>query len=865
MVIHLFAPKLYKVLKLDIRQILNHNYELNFTKEEIDYYSVNQQDNMMFRQVRLITGNNDKFNQYIVFIDCKSKTSKPEIVNELIHKGLKINNREFVLSERSASMTRNAILSMIDKSISEQINESVGMGYKIEKTVLAKYLAYRGLMFSSCHCLEGFIPKVIVVDDYDFVVKNQKINYVGEEEYKIIDKEGNEKTYKNKAIKEDVRDIKLTINDGCGFIHPSLSQQMERIIGSKTKMTSILIRFPYVKGLLFSVDYTKYYHEHNVDYIQDIWGKWHDVDEPMIILTKSQYKGYKYFNITGTSQDWDIYWERFHKYNHCIGVAKWNFSEQEEPKYTKINYQILQTLNLPYEEFSEIARTSLRWVENIVYNDPIATMIFLGITADECDKDYGADFMSAIRKNVGMLNEPCVKNYVKNLLTKTIDEFKCGKLWVKGSFKFIAPDLIMCLQYIGGLDVTGSLEVGECFAKGCEDGKEYVIDRNPHICQSENCVVVNRNKDEILKYCGHLENVCITNSKGVIAPQLNGCDFDGDIIFMIDDPIILKGSKHNLPITMNVDDKATTIEEYFDKEGVANTICRGLKSMIGEISNYTTALHNKQSKSERTQKTYSDWINLLSVLNGVEIDAAKTGLHPNIPPYIAKNARPLPYFMKYTGEYYSKKEKLSKSFSNMNRLAFDIERWQDRRIKNKRIGARFDYHIMFNDDLLNTDWLYEISDKIELLMKEYNAESQDLWKFQVQLKNYSKYKGYFKSVGISKEDAENIVIDWKLITKKYREKMLKICDDVEKLAYACVYITSIKYRSKENKMAWKVIPDGMVKIIKEPETSQFPFLDEEHGFYEYLGRKYSLALKFNNEESFFEIKDTRRKDEEYVK
>lgn len=196
----------------------------------------------------------------------------------------------------------------------------------------------------------------------------------------------------------------------------------------------------------------------------------------------------------------------------------------------------------------------------------------------------------------------------------------------------------------------------------------------------------------------------------------------------------------------------------------------------------------------------------------------------------------------------------------MNRLAFDIERWQDRKIKNKRIGAKFDYHIMFNDDLLNTDWLYDIADKVDILMKEYNSESQDLWKFQVQLKNYSKYRGYFKSVGISKEDAENIVIDWKLITKKYRDKMLEICDDVEKLAYACVYLTSIKYPSKENKMAWKIIPDGMIKIIKEPDTSQFPFLDDEHGFYEYLGRKYSLALKINNENNFFEIKDTRRKD-----
>ena len=186
---------------------------------------------------------------------------------------------------------------------------------------------------------------------------------------------------------------------------------------------------------------------------------------------------------------------------------------------------------------------------------------------------------------------------------------------------------------------------------------------------------------------------------------MNGCDFDGDIIFMIDDPTILKGSKHDLPITMNVDDKATTIEEYFDKEGIANTICRGLKSMIGEISNYTTALHNKQTKNEKTKKTYSDWINLLSVLNGVEIDAAKTGLHPNIPPYIAKNARPLPYFMKYAAEYSSNKDNLNKSFSNMNRLAFDITRLRDRKIKNKRISVKYVINLMINYHLLNTSWL----------------------------------------------------------------------------------------------------------------------------------------------------------------
>ena len=195
----------------------------------------------------------------------------------------------------------------------------------------------------------------------------------------------------------------------------------------------------------------------------------------------------------------------------------------------------------------------------------------------------------------------------------------------------------------------------------------------------------------------------------------------------------------------------------------------------------------------------------------------------------------------------------------MNRLAFDIEKWQDRKIKNRRIGTKFDYHIMFDDTLLNETWLYDIANKVELLMKEYNQESQELCKFQIQLKNYNKYKSYLKSIGITKEDAENILIDWKLITKKYRDKMLSICDDVEKLAYACVYLTSIKYKSKDNKMAWKVIPDGMVSIIKETETTQFPFLDEENGFYEYLGKKYSLALRINFEEDFYKIKDTREK------
>ena len=88
---------------------------------------------------------------------------------------------------------------------------------------------------------------------------------------------------------------------------------------------------------------------------------------------------------------------------------------------------------------------------------------------------------------------------------------------------------------------------------------------------------------------------------------------------MIEDENLIKGARHNLPIVTNLEDKATAIEEEYNAEGIANSIVRGLKSMIGEISNYATCYHNKCPKTKEQKDKYDDYINLLSVCNGVEI------------------------------------------------------------------------------------------------------------------------------------------------------------------------------------------------------------------------------------------------------
>lgn len=245
----MFAPRLYAVRKFSYKDIICNGFDLNLTKEEEKRFIIQQQDNQLFRQIRLITKDESKFNKYIVFVDIRSGKSKIEQLSELIVNGFNINGTHYVMSERSASMTRNAILSFVAEDIEESLNESISLGLNIDKTVLSKYVAYRGLMLSSCHCLEGWFPKIIVVPDYYSTIKNQKIKHLIDEETEYEDKEtGEKRVWKQKGIAESTLDYEINVFDGAGIHHPNITIKANERLKSKTKPTSIMWRAPFIKG-----------------------------------------------------------------------------------------------------------------------------------------------------------------------------------------------------------------------------------------------------------------------------------------------------------------------------------------------------------------------------------------------------------------------------------------------------------------------------------------------------------------------------------------------------------------------------------------------------------------------------------------
>lgn len=838
----IFAPPLYVVRSYPLREIIAADYHLSREQGSDKRFYIKQADNPLFRQIRLITGFSGKFNPYVVFIDSAGSPKTEEYIGRLVRDGIYIDGHHFVFGERSASMTRNGIFSVVDADIFPELNKRITMDIQFDKTVLSKYYAYRGLFFSSCHCLEGWKPKVIIVPDLMLPVPQQRIKYVYDKTVEY-EKDGEVRQWTQKDIAEDVRDMEINAFDGCGIHHPDITRQVTELLHAREPVTSILWRIPWTKGLSHSVDYESFLLERGIEYIQDIWGRWHSVHDKMLIFTESMFKGMKYFKVYGDGRDWDRYWDLFDKYQHCFGVSKWNFSFDEEPVFTRANYQILQDLDLPYNKFRMLAEDSAEWAQRIIEGDTLYTYTFLGLTADRCTPVNA--YAKAILKNPEMMYERNVRKYLRESVKKYIDGMKCGKLWMQACFKFLVPDLILLMEHIGGLPLRGSLEADEFYSRDIDGAfsGEYLIERNPHICKSEHALLRAVTTPDIIKYVGDLANICMVNCKSLIAPRLNGADFDGDLVLVLQNEIMQEGVHRDIPIVIDVEDKAAAMVEPDTVEGRVALTMRTMKSLIGEYSNYSSAYHNKCPRSDEQKQLYEKYVDQISILTGKAIDQAKTGIFYKMPPHIAKMGRPLPYFMKYRKEYYAN-QKLSMAPSNMNRLCIEMEKWH----KKLRWGRapQFDYTVMLDEQVSVQVDVYE---QLREVFLSYNKEMAIL---QAEQRRVRAYQDEDIRAQVTKFDAQYYTVNWAYYYEMYRQKCHEICPDEKMLANAAVLLQYRDYPNVDSKFMWVVAEQGLLDNIKPAEKRLLPKRDPD-GSELYLGRRYSMVEVPYNEIEIQEI------------
>lgn len=749
------------------------------------------------------------------------------------------------------------------------------MDIEIDECVISKYEAQRCLPFSSCTLIKDYMPNIVIIGEYEKILQNQLIKYVVEREKEFEDKEtGKNKKYKSREIEEGYKDLKLSPFDGCGCHELGFMENVSAQLGLDYNVIGTQVRLPFVKGYSVYVPFRQILKEWGYEYITDIYGNQHCIDFIDCIWNISMFKGHKLFKEKYGNNAWTEYMNTVNKYQFKLGISKYSHHIKHLNKYTRMNFQYLQCLDLwnqkyinAYENKSvnnynilddtndgkiiSLAKYTTTLFEKIIKGDKFFTYKFMGII-DTDGYEPESKYLEAALINDVMLKDPAVKQFIYRKLKKSIDEAKVGKIYCSGFYHTGVGDMIGYLQYAVGEKPVGCLKERELYSGNFDCG-DIISFRSPLVDPSEvNKIKIAKN-DIINRWFGYFkdQDVVMFNMYDISAPQQGGADFDGDIFLLCDDPIIID-SKINKNIILDIEDKVTAQSKPYTKENIIEYEVMTRDNRIGEITNVATSIENRYTTNEDIKKLYSDYSSLLRIFQGKEIDFLKTGFRWHMNSGLRKHLKQLPYFLLYN---YPSKLKTYKTLYAKNR---EVENKEDKVKLNayhspSPMNELCDYICTWEKK--NILWDNDVNNLIDTrcLIIDNNLDLSDKKIMRICRKYVNQYaemihKHYANTdKRISGSDVYRNVVNFDIVTDYYKQNLLEelkidetvIANYVIKVSYASISISK--------SFAWSAYGDYIIDNLrnntnpkKNISIREVPYKTNDS--YEYLGKYYEFEV-----------------------
>ena len=612
--------------------------------------------------------------------------------------------RQYAAFERSNSMSRMGRLSFIRADLWETVRRRIMLDFELGRCQLSKLYAYNGLMLSSGTRVEGIDidrpHRVIVVDNHSLKSSARVIT--------VEDVGGTDSVRRYRRV-ERVEDFSVTEFDGEGLVSKEYAARLNKTLGGRH--TSFQIRLPFVKGMLHQVDFHDFFRSAGTTHLTDLWGVKHPVEKVDVILTRSMFKGYGWLTENGKS--WADYWAAFRKYRHALYVT--NVSKERPQGFTQLNYQFLTTLSMTGEEFrprdlpdgwehspKEDARQWLTKATETEYYKLRADAAYRRQVFTRQAGWWGADRKSRayllgklLEKNPAFMGESVYQEQLEAMAQRLLKDYALGRLQVAGDVRFLSGDLLQFLVTL--LDVTPkkrtksqrtflsvalSMEFqGHAFyapRPGYKGKSACTILRNPHIARNEEILLDPYRPVEQMRkhYLGHLTDVVMVSSTMYAAERLGGADFDGDMVKTIADPIVNRcvqknyqyqnlDNLGNLPF-LKIPSIQARVQDAKDWRARFQTVRDTFSSRVGQISNAALArsviAYNENSQAEERQQAREE-VETLAILTGLEIDSAKSGVKPDLSPYLSKPRKQKNLFLTYKYRMEGKAEKRKGAWS----------------------------------------------------------------------------------------------------------------------------------------------------------------------------------------------------------
>lgn len=868
----------YTLVKIPIKEIINQDYNIIIDRDtEINNeYLITQGTSLLFDQIERLRGKFTSHISEIILVVAKKNPKQEEYLRHILNEGFTYNGIHYSRFGKSASQGKDGITAFVCDDIFDELYMITQMDIEVDECVISKYEAQRCLPFSSCTLIHDYMPNIIIIGEYEKTLQNQLIKYVVERKREFVDKEtGKTKKYNAREIEEGYKDLKLSPFDGCGCHEYEFMKNISTQLELDYEVVGVQIRLPFVKGYSVYVPFRKILKEWGYEYITDIYGNKHHIDSIDCIWNISMFKGHKMFKEKYGANAWIEYMNIVSKYQYKLGISKYSHHIKNLNKYTRMNFQYLQCLDLwnpkyidcfenktmlDYDILNsdndgriiELAKYTTTLFEKIIKGDKFYTYKFMGINNTE-DYESESKYLEAALINDVMLKDPAVKQFIYRKLKKSIDEAKVGKIYCSGFYHTGVGDMIGYLQYAVGLEPIGCLKERELYSGNFEGG-DIVSFRSPLVDSSEVNKIKIVHNDITNKWFNHFKNqdIVMFNMYDISAPQQGGADFDGDIFLLCNEPIVVD-SKIDKNIILDIEDKATAKPKKYNKENIIEYEVMTRDNRIGEITNVATSIENKYTTNEEIKELYSNYSSLLRIYQGKEIDFLKTGTRWQMSSGLRKHLKQLPYFLLFN---YPKKLKTYNTLKDKNKL---IENKEDKYKLNayhspSPMNELCDYictwekkNILWNNninDLIDTRVLIvnndlELSDKkvIKTVRRYINDYAEEIRKhLKLQKDNVVKVDNDYNA-------SRYYIMD--LIVEKFKRELIKKTGLNEETIANYVIKVSYNNFSISKSFAWAGYADYIIKNLKNnsnPKRNisiiEVPY--RTNNSYEYLGKYYEF-------------------------
>lgn len=787
-------------------------------------------------------------------------------------KGFSINGINYKRLLGTNGGIKNSTIVFVSERLSEELKRRIDNGRNPNKElVTAKLEAYKALTCSAS--IPVSLPNgVLVVDDCN-------TKFLSDIIYLTDECDGEPIMEERKA-----QEIEMDASDGYGLMLPSLAERWSEELGLDYLVSGVNTRFSFEKGMVFTFDFvdfaTKIADENYI--VKDAWGNDVDVRDVELILTTSMVK------LWDSYDSCDDYINCSLENGYTFGVAKTCPKELENER--TLNYQFIQSYDLGDEEIEELIEPTMTEIKEVLGGDWRKTILFLkgsGLNDENVTK-LDDDIAKAIMIDRRMIDDPFIQNTIYQAIRNRINEAKVGVLKVHGNYSIVSGDPFALCQSIFGLEITGLLKSGEIYNRYWADhnAEKLACYRAPMTCHN-NIRLVHPVDDYKTRYWFQYMKTCtIFNAWDTAAAALNGMDFDGDLVMLTDNAVLVRKLKPQ-PALMCAQRKAAKripTEDDFIRSNIES-----FGNDIGQTTNWITSMFEVRSHFKPGTREYevlSYRIRCGQLYQQNAIDKAKGIICKPMPKtwhdrhtvnkieddelksfYRSIVADKKPYFMRYIYpalmkqyntyikntnrnalrefqmtvdemmsmpfeelsdrqrdflRYYSYRMPVGTGDCLMNKICRRFEKEFDGYISRHNSSIDFDYSIMKSNSEYSSSQFYAI----KRLYEDYNK----------RLQNYMVFAAYERV-----EECDSIS-EIATMDEDFRKECSSICPND---AMLCDIILDICYtRNSTKKFAWSMCGARIIHNLLENnnKTISFPTADYS-GDIIYCGERYALKTK----------------------